>query len=126
MRANFKHRTTSVWDLDFKLCHIWREDFAWEISDGLISHIVYSFFQNDPYYPRPADQDLWQSFSAAYRLKVNQILAVPGKDQRPVCLPSMRIVQWLEWSRYLQLPHAPPKWPDAQREWPKSALGFTK
>ncbi|CAL5868732.1 uncharacterized protein PFLUO_LOCUS2959 [Penicillium psychrofluorescens] len=87
MRANFKRRTTSMWVLDFNLCHIWREDCAWENPDGLISHLVYSFFQNDPYYPRPADQDLWQKFSAAYRLKADQILAVPETDQRLVCLP---------------------------------------
>ena len=62
IRTNFGHRTTHMWVLDINLCHIWHEEIAWENPDGLISHLVYTFFHNGPYYPRPTDQDLWQQF----------------------------------------------------------------
>lgn len=90
LRKGVKQRTTRMWVLDFDLCHIWREEIGLNEPDGLISHLVQAFFDNDPYYPRPCgegdiERELWDSIATMYSQKAGQILQ--GKDQRLFSLP---------------------------------------
>lgn len=92
MSVNFKQRTVRMWVLDFNLCNVWEEKAGIENPDALISHLVMSFFENDPYYPLPLaeldhDKELWEAFSAKYLDTGKRILSVPGKDKRLVDLP---------------------------------------
>ncbi|KAJ5381947.1 zinc finger protein-domain-containing protein [Penicillium cataractarum] len=91
LRTNFKQRSTRMWVLDFNLCHIWPEEIALSEPDGLVSHLVQAFFDNDPYYPRPhgegdIERELWDAFATTYSQKAEQILQ--DKDKRLVDLPS--------------------------------------
>ncbi|KAF2242043.1 hypothetical protein BU26DRAFT_584940 [Trematosphaeria pertusa] len=57
--SDFKHRTVSMWLLDFNLCAKFSKD-----PSGL-KKIVDGFWWNDPYYPRPSDK-LWDVFVEHY------------------------------------------------------------
>jgi hypothetical protein len=92
MSVKFKHRTTRLWMLDFNLCNMWDESIALANPEGLVSHLVMSFFENDPYYPLPLmerdlDQELWAVFSAQYLQMATKVLH--GKDLRLARLPLM-------------------------------------
>jgi hypothetical protein len=63
--ADFKHRTISVWLLDFNQCKTFPKN-----QTGL-KQLVDGFWWNDPYYPRPnatnsEDKDLWNVFARHY------------------------------------------------------------
>ncbi|KAJ5539055.1 zinc finger protein-domain-containing protein [Penicillium frequentans] len=90
MPFDFEPSTTRLWILDFHLCNIWDESVALKNPDTLISHLVLSFFENDPYYPLPlledcADRELWKDFSTAYVQRAHQV--IEGKDPRLATLP---------------------------------------
>ncbi|VUC34854.1 unnamed protein product [Clonostachys rosea] len=88
-----KQRATTLYVLDFNLCSRW--DMAAVLSSGgedqLVEHLVQAFFENDPYYPRPAKgsgrfgangtdmnqvrSELWGVFSSAYLDKSRAVLA---------------------------------------------------
>ncbi|KAJ5688903.1 zinc finger protein-domain-containing protein [Penicillium macrosclerotiorum] len=92
MTVNFKRRTIRLWVLDFNLCHIWDEMAALNNPEGLFSHLVTSFFENDPYYPLPLmehdlDQELWEIFRAKYLEKAGLILHESNADSRLANLP---------------------------------------
>ncbi|KAJ5869293.1 hypothetical protein N7455_004234 [Penicillium solitum] len=80
MRTNFRRRTTCVWVLDFNLYSKWEEQMGLQRPDDLIAHLVATFFENDPYYPRPSqdiepDKSLWFTFSSSYRDAAASVLA---------------------------------------------------
>jgi hypothetical protein len=90
--VNFKGRTTRLWILDFNLCHIWDEMAALNNPEGLVSHPVMAFFENDPYYPLPLmehslDQELWEIFRAKYLEKAGLIFPESNMDSRLASLP---------------------------------------
>ncbi|KAJ5971523.1 uncharacterized protein N7479_001441 [Penicillium vulpinum] len=93
IRAKFERRTTRIWVLDFNLCNIWNEQRGLERPDELINHLVGSFFENDPYYPRPSlelepEKSLWLTFSSSYHDTAVSLLSVPEKDPRLALLPA--------------------------------------
>ncbi|KAJ5885787.1 zinc finger protein-domain-containing protein [Penicillium tannophilum] len=90
MPFEFEPRTTRLWILDFNLCNIWDESVALKNPETLISHLVLSFFENDPYYPLPLledclDRELWEVFSTSYLQRADQV--IQGKDPRLASLP---------------------------------------
>ncbi|CAI7639894.1 unnamed protein product [Penicillium glandicola] len=83
-------RTARLWMLDFNLCNMWDDNAAFSNPNALISQLVISFFENDPYYPLPLmecdlDQELWAIFTAQYLWKAAKVLN--GKDPRLATLP---------------------------------------
>lgn len=86
VRVNFERRATRMWVLDFNLSSMWTETSGCEYKDALIDQLVWAFFSNDPYFPRP-HQTLWGPFSASYILKAKVILGLPGRDTRLSQLP---------------------------------------
>ncbi|KAJ6010378.1 zinc finger protein-domain-containing protein [Penicillium sp. IBT 35674x] len=90
MSVNFKQRITRLWMLDFNLCNIWDESVALASPEALVSHLVVSFFENDPYYPLPLmesdlEQEIWAEFTTQYLLMATKVLS--GKDPRLATLP---------------------------------------
>ncbi|KAJ5651149.1 zinc finger protein-domain-containing protein [Penicillium longicatenatum] len=90
MSVNFQQRTTRLWMLDFNLCNMWSESVALSAPEVLVSHLVMSFFENDPYFPLPLmeselDQELWEVFAAQYLQMATKVLN--GKDPRLATLP---------------------------------------
>jgi hypothetical protein len=62
---DFRHRTISMWLLDFNQCKRFEHN-----SSGL-KQLIDGFWWNDPYYPRPnstksADKKLWDTFAQHY------------------------------------------------------------
>ena len=87
---DFHQRTIRLWVLDFNLCNCWEEKAGWENPEMLIDHLVFAFFENDPYYPLPlaeqdVDRELWSTFRNAYLGKASEILT--PKDKRLHELP---------------------------------------
>lgn len=94
--ANSMRRITRLWVPDFNLCSTFSERAGWECPDVLINHLVDTFFENDPYYPRPLvedqpDQKLWDVFSSGYLIKAEELLGALEKDNRLAGLPRMFI-----------------------------------
>lgn len=84
-----EERVADMWLLDFNLCSRFEvEQFVGEAErlDGLVEHLIYAFFVNDPYYPRPwtpkdrergreeGDILLWETFAKAYVGQADGIL----------------------------------------------------
>jgi hypothetical protein len=69
--------TTRLWVFDFALCTAWHPS---EVPGGAwIDQLVVSFFENDPYYPLPAnngdiEETLWVTFAAAYLARAAKIV----------------------------------------------------
>ncbi|KAI6781653.1 uncharacterized protein J7T54_003918 [Emericellopsis cladophorae] len=83
-------RTIRLWVLDFNLCNCWEEKAGWENPEMLVDHLVFAFFENDPYYPLPLaeqdlDRELWSTFRGAYLKKASEVLK--PKDKRLHELP---------------------------------------
>ncbi|KAJ5919135.1 zinc finger protein-domain-containing protein [Penicillium verhagenii] len=100
--GKLKHRITRLWMLDFNLCNMWDENAAFSSPGALISQLVISFFENDPYYPLPLmecdlDQELWAIFTAQYIQTAAQVLT--GKDPRLAALPLKFIDDCIERER---------------------------
>jgi hypothetical protein len=67
------HGALSIWCLDFDKCQ--RLTFTSESSIRTsIDRCVLAYFQNDPYYPRPDQVELWNIFGASYRSMAENIL----------------------------------------------------
>lgn len=79
--------TTRLWVLDFTLCTAWDPSEAPE--DVWIEQLVASFFENDSYYPLPAnngevEEDLWVTFSAAYLARAAKIVDSTFEENLPL------------------------------------------
>ncbi|KAH6881782.1 zinc finger protein-domain-containing protein [Alternaria rosae] len=75
--TDFKHRTLSLWLLDFNQCKPFKHNTAG------VNKLVEGFWFNDPYYPRPnatnkADKDLWNAFQAHYLEVSAELTNTPG------------------------------------------------
>ncbi|CAG7995997.1 unnamed protein product [Penicillium salamii] len=98
MKVNFRHRNTRLFVLDFNLCGVWDEKCQLTSPDALISHLVTSFFENDPYYPLPlpesdTDKKLWDVFSMTYITKAEELLCASSQHSH---LPRKFIQQCIE------------------------------
>jgi hypothetical protein len=84
MSVNFQQRTTRLWMLDLNLCNMWNESVALSAPEVLVSHLVMSFFEKDPYFlplmESDLDQELWEVFTAQYLRLATKVLN--GKDPR--------------------------------------------
>ncbi|KAJ5747942.1 zinc finger protein-domain-containing protein [Penicillium nucicola] len=92
IKVNFKQRTMRLWTLDFNLCHIWDTEAALDNPEGVVSHLVMAFFENDPYYPLPLMehvlyQELWEIFQGKYLEKAGLIFSESNVDSRLASLP---------------------------------------
>lgn len=75
--TDFKHRTISMWLLDFNQCKHFEHNAAG------VSKLIEGLWFNDPYYPRPsatnkADKDLWNAFQAHYLDISAELTNTPG------------------------------------------------
>lgn len=97
--------TTRLWVLDFTLCTPW--DSIEVPEDVWIDQLVASFFENDPYYPLPAnngdvEEELWATFSAAYLSRAAEIVEGMAQENLPLefitaCV--QRIESGQEWQK---------------------------
>ena len=73
---------THIWLLDFNQCQ------SIQMNELGVDQAVKRFFDNDPYYPRPAasfnrvDTELWEAFESQYR-KVSQEIVGDGENTLP-------------------------------------------
>ncbi|KIL87521.1 hypothetical protein FAVG1_09228 [Fusarium avenaceum] len=84
--------TTRIWALDFNLCSRFDGKVAIEYPTRVIDQLVDSFFENDPYYPRPGSNgemegQLWDTFKTAYVLKAEAVLYMSNSHATLLRLP---------------------------------------
>jgi hypothetical protein len=84
--------TTRIWVLDFNLCSRFDEEVAIEYPTRVVGQLVDSFFENDPYYPRPGsngemERQLWDTFKTAYVLKAEKVLSMSNSHVTLLHLP---------------------------------------
>ncbi|KAH6951613.1 zinc finger protein-domain-containing protein [Fusarium avenaceum] len=84
--------TIRIWVLDFNLCSLFDEEVAIGYPTRVIDQLVDSFFENDPYYPRPGSNgemegQLWDTFKAAYILKAEAVLSMSNSHATLLHLP---------------------------------------
>ncbi|KAM0442241.1 hypothetical protein ACHAQK_004568 [Fusarium lateritium] len=93
--------TTRIWVLDFNLCSRFDKQVAIEHPNRVIDQLVDSFFENDPYYPRPesdgeVERQLWDTFKNAYVLKAETVLYMDRPDSILSRLPQKFIEACIE------------------------------
>ncbi|KAM0350703.1 hypothetical protein ACHAPU_003197 [Fusarium lateritium] len=93
--------TTRIWVLDFNLCSLFDEETAIEHPAEVIDQLVISFFENDPYYPRPTadgevERQVWDAFKAAYISTAEGILSGANADDSLSKLPQKFIDTCIE------------------------------
>jgi hypothetical protein len=98
---------TRMWVLDFSKCKWFDESWALQNEQALIDHLVRAFYDNDPYFPRPAwgqdpERTLWETFREEYLLKSWEILKGPGKAYRLAYLPRIFLDACEVWERTLR------------------------
>ncbi|KAI6749620.1 hypothetical protein HG530_015034 [Fusarium avenaceum] len=84
--------TTRIWVVDFNLCSQFDKEAAIDHPTRVIDQLVDSFFENDPYYPRPGSNgemegQLWDTFKAAYILKAEAVLSMSNSHATLLRLP---------------------------------------
>ncbi|KAF3803144.1 hypothetical protein GCG54_00011813 [Colletotrichum gloeosporioides] len=72
-----------LWVLDFDLCSTWDRERMCRFPRELVEQLVRTFFENDPYYPRPyteneEEEELWEEFSEAYLERARSMKLVHG------------------------------------------------
>ena len=87
--SSFTRRKIRMWLLDFNLCSRFSMGIFAGNKDAVIEQYVDSFFENDPYYPRPVkefmagekvEQTLWKVFVAAYLETSKRIMKMKVND----------------------------------------------
>lgn len=87
MELDFTRRTTRLWVLDFNLCSTW--DQKTMDASMWINQLVFSFFENDPYYPLPlmveeSEKRLWDVFVKAYLKQGDMIVHGTTQEKLPM------------------------------------------
>lgn len=85
-KIDFTQRTTQMWMLDFD------KATTFDLREGDVrGKLVPAFLGNDPYYPRPAEEDVWEWFCAGYLTASKAILKHRGyrKDNDVMGLPKI-------------------------------------
>ncbi|KAF5664110.1 hypothetical protein FHETE_7219 [Fusarium heterosporum] len=93
--------TTRIWVLDFNLCSRFDKETAIQHPAEVIDQLVISFFENDPYYPRPGcdgeiERQVWDAFKTAYISTAEGMCSQANTDATLSELPQKFIDECIE------------------------------